>query len=66
MKIKQKVIDRTLSDEVTIAKIAKEVNKSTQTIKKWLKENSLMVTLFGVYSTIQKEYSLSDKEMFDR
>ncbi len=66
MKIKSNIIDRVRKDEILIAKIAVEVDKSTQTVKKWLKDNGLMTTLYGVYGTIQYEYRLSDKDMFEK
>lgn len=67
MNINPKVLERAASDKVLIAKISTIVNKDYQTVKKWLSEpKNLMNTLHGVYSTIQGEYSLSDKEMFTK
>ena len=76
MKIKQNVIDRVRKDLPLINKIVIEIGKDipadknrqgkdSQTVRKWLKEGSIMLTLYSVYATIQREYKLSDKEMFE-
>ena len=66
MKIKDNVLARASQDEVLIAKIAVELGKSPQTIKLWLQNKSIMTTLYAVYSAIQREYKLSDKELWDK
>lgn len=47
-----------------IKKISIYLDIDKQTFRKWLKDNSRMLTLYDCYSFIQREFKLSDKELF--
>jgi len=64
IKLSKKAIEKA-NNKQFILKLAGHMNKDVQTINKWLKDNSVMLTLYQCYSFIQREFKLSDKDMFE-
>ena len=64
IKLSKKAITKA-NDKQFILKLAGHMNKDVQTINRWLKENNVMLTLYQCHSFIQREFKLTDKEMFE-